>query len=890
MKHIIFSFLVSLSFLSGFASCLNGGSNRLPPIFSYIDWRGGSSSVPFGVSQITPGVDVNGVSINTSIQVGFNRNLDSSSISNVSFQLSDGSTRIPGIVSAGNSNLIFTPSSQLASSTMYTVILSKDLKSSDGTSLGADFIWNFTTLSIADLTPPIVSLTAPIHSSVSVPVNTSLSVAFSETMNCSTLTTASFTLNDGSFIPGTVGCSSTSATFTPVATLSYNTTYTATITTAVKDLAGNPLAAPFVWTFTTGSDPDVTAPTVSIVNPIHSSVGVATTANVTVAFSEAIDCTSITTATFTLNNGSAVPGTVSCSGTSAVFTPSSILLSGTLYTATIQIGAKDLANNSIASAYNWSFTTGALPDTIPPGVSIQNLKNKSLVETGFMIGSASDAGGVALVEVSVDGGAYASASGTTVWNFKLPSGAATWSVGSQHTIAVRSKDSSGNLSAISSVQVRKGTNKDVNGDGYVDMVIGEYGQGIVYIFHSSGTSGIAATNASLANRYIVGLASDEFGKSVVLGDLNGDGYSDVIAGAPAANTNTGKVYAFYSTGNSGVNISFVSFASARIDGAVASERFGFALETGDLDGNGFTDLIVGAPYSSTNTGKVYTFHSAGASGILDTSATTAAAILIGSATNEFFGSSLAQGNINGDIYSDLVVGAYGYSAQKGRVSIYHGSSTGIGAVSSTLANTAGSGQFGFSVAVADVSGDGFGDLIAGAPFLNSAKGQVVVYVSSSTSAGILTSSGLSAANFIILGTVISDHLGNSIASRDLDLDGKADLILNSTPNAPAQGIVYVYMSPILSYTDTTTASLTMTGPMGDLYGWGLSTGDVNGDGYGDLYVGSPGYNNGNYLGRTFIFHSSGSGLNTNLPSSASKILDGSGLTGGSGNWFGRSLY
>ncbi|MBM9498666.1 Ig-like domain-containing protein [Leptospira sp. 201903071] len=1207
MTQIILSALISFFFLSSFVNCLNGGSNHLPPIFSYIDLKGGSPTVPFGVSQITPGVGVNGVSLNTSIQVTFNRNLDFSSMSASSFQLSEGSTPIPGNVTVNNSNLVFTPSSPLASSTVYTVILSKDLRSADGLLLNENFSWTFTTATVSDLIAPVVSLVTPIHSSVSVPINTSLTVAFSETMNCTSLngssftlndgvsvsgnvtcsgstatftpflsllsntnytanvsiaardlagnpiassfswsfttgsapdssppsvsfvspanastgfavnrsiavafsevldcttlntssfvlsdgssvpgtvsclgttaffnplaslsygvtytvaittsvrdissnalaspflwtfttgagpdltpptvslvtpsnslsgvgvntslsavfsefidcstlttasftlegasgvpgtvsclgtsatftpsanlaynsvysvdistavrdlagnpmagtyswsfttgpapdsspplisitnplntstgfsvngilniafsealncisvTTASFTLSDGSSVPGTVGCSSNTATFTPITSLAYNTSYTATITTAVTDMAGNSVSAPFVWTFTTGSAPDVTAPSISIVNPIHSSVGLATSTNISAAFSEGMDCTSQTTATFTLNNGAFVPGTVNCSGPNAVFTPNVSLLSGTTYTATIHLGAKDLANNSIASVFSWSFTTGASPDTTPPGVSIQNLRNKSLVESGFVIGTSNDIGGVALVEVSIDGGAYMSASGTTTWNFKLPSGTSTWSAGSQHTIAVRSKDSSGNFSSVVSVQVRKGTNKDINGDGYVDMVTGEYGQGLVYIFHSSGTSGITATNASLANRYIVGNTSDEFGKSVVLGDLNGDGYSDVIVGAPAANTNTGRVYAFYSSGSSGVNISFVSFASVKIDGAVSSERFGFALETADVDGNGYSDLIVGAPYSSTNTGKVYVFHSTGTPGIVDTSAATANVILAGSATNEFFGSALVAGNVNGDIYSDVVVGAYGYSAQKGRVSIFHGSSAGIGAVSSLITNSGGSGQFGFSLTLADVSGDGYADLIAGAPFLNSAKGHVVVFVSSTTPAGIL-SGGLGGANFIIQGTVISDHLGYTVAARDLDLDGRADLILNSTPNSPAQGIVYVYMTPFPSYTDTSTATLTMTGPMGDLYGWGLSTGDVNGDGYGDLYVGSPGYNNGAFLGRTFIFHSSGTGLNTNLPSSASQILDGSGLTGGTGNWFGRSLY
>ncbi|MBM9500132.1 Ig-like domain-containing protein [Leptospira sp. 201903071] len=876
--------------ITTFVKDLSGNSLAAPFSWSFTTGSAPDSTPPT-VSLVSPSNSLSGVAVNTSVSAVFSEFVDCTTLTTASFTLNGGSA-VAGTVSCLGTSATFTPSAVLSYNTAYTATITTALRDLAGNSIAATYNWSFTTGAAPDSTPPTVSVTNPLNSSVGFSVNGVINVAFSETLNCGSVTAASFTLNDGSAVAGTVGCSSTTATFTPISTLSYNTSYTATITTAVQDLAGNSIAASYIWSFTTGSAPDVTAPTVSIVNPIASSGGVATNTTITAAFSEGMDCTSLTTATFTLNNGAAVAGTVSCSGTNAVFTPSAGLLPGTSYTATILIGAKDLANNSIVSNYNWSFTTGALPDTTSPSVSIQNLMNKSLLETGFVIGTASDASAVSLVEVSIDGGAYTTASGTTTWNFKLPSGAATWTTGSQHTISVRSTDASGNVSTITSAQVRKGTNKDVNGDGYVDLISGEYGQGLVYIFHSSGTGGITATNASLANRYIVGSVTEEFGRTVTLGDLNGDGYADVIVGAPAANAFAGRVYAFYSSGSAGVNISFVAFASARIDGVAAGEKFGAAIDTGDVDGNGYADLIVGAPNSTTSRGRVYIFHSAGAGGIVDSSATTAACTLTGTASNDLFGNSVASGNINGDIYADVAIGSYGYNGQRGRVYIYHGSSTGLGAISTTLSNGTGvvGDQFGFSIAVADVSGDGYSDLIASAPFLNSGRGHLVIYSSSATSAGISTFTGLGAATYIIQGVTVDDHFGYSLKARDLDNDGRADIIANSTPNSPAQGLVSIFMTPLVGFTNAGTASLTMTGPLNDLYGWGLATGDINGDGYADLLVGSPGYNNGTFQGRVYIFHSSGTGLTTNLPASASRIIDGSGLNGGTGNWFGINSY
>ena len=104
--------------------------------------------------------------------------------------------------------------------------------------------------------------------------------------------------------------------------------------------------------------PDNTAPTVSSTNPVNAASGVVVNRNTTATFSEAMDPTTITTATFTLKQGATpVLGTVTSAGSVATFDPTSNLEADTKYTATITTGAKDLAGNALASAAVWSFTT-----------------------------------------------------------------------------------------------------------------------------------------------------------------------------------------------------------------------------------------------------------------------------------------------------------------------------------------------------------------------------------------------------------------------------------------------------------------------------------------------------------------------------------------------------
>ena len=221
---------------------------------------------------------------------------------------------------------------------------------------------------IVPTSAPTVRSTVPGNATTGAAVNSAMSATFSEAMDPLTITTTTFTLTqNGTSVPGTVTYSGVTAVFRPASNLTVGTVYNATITTGVKDLAGNALVVNKMWTFTTGAVSDTTAPTVSSAVPANATTGVAVNSAMSATFSEAMDPLTITSATFTLTqNGTSVPGTVTYSGVTAVFRPASNLTVGTVYNATITTGVKDLAGNALASNYTWNFTTGAVSDVTEP--------------------------------------------------------------------------------------------------------------------------------------------------------------------------------------------------------------------------------------------------------------------------------------------------------------------------------------------------------------------------------------------------------------------------------------------------------------------------------------------------------------------------------------------
>jgi len=332
---------------------------------------------------VTGTINVNGatgVPVNTKVGATFSEAMDPLTITTTTFTLRQGTTAVSGAVTYSGVNAVFTPASNLAASTTYTATITTGSKDLAGNALASDFTWSWTTGAAPDTTAPTVTGTVNAGGATNVAINTRPGVTFSEAMDPLTITSANFVLTEtvsGSVVPGAVSYSGVNAVFVPLVNLANSRGYTITVksgATGVKDLAGNPMAADFVNSWTTGAAPDTTPPTVTGTVQANGATNIAVNTRVGATFSEAMDPLTITNVTFTLRetvSGTAVAGTVSYSGVTAVFVPLSNLANNRRYTATLKggvSGAKDLAGNPLASDYVWSWTTRAAADTTAPTV------------------------------------------------------------------------------------------------------------------------------------------------------------------------------------------------------------------------------------------------------------------------------------------------------------------------------------------------------------------------------------------------------------------------------------------------------------------------------------------------------------------------------------------
>jgi hypothetical protein len=400
---------------------------------------------------------------------------------------------------------------------------------------------------------------------------------------------------------------------------------------------------------------------------------------------------------------------------------------------------------------------------------------------------------------------------------------------------------------------------DVNGDGYNDVIVGaplfdstltNEGAAFIYLGTATGLSTIHAW-AAYGRK-----ANAKFGNCVSsAGDVNGDGYSDVIIGAPdfdgSAGTKTRKANIYFGA-SSIATASPVTSANPgwTKEGSAANQGFGNSVAcAGEINLDGYSDIIIGASlYTGTVTaeageGGTFVFH-----GGLTGPALTANWQTESNQVNAHYGKSVASaGDVNGDGFCDVIIGAPDYDqgfTDNGKAYVYYGSFTGLATTPAwTFAGAKVSAYFGCSVAcTGDVNADAFSDVIVGAYGYApgaTARGRVQVFHGSAT--GLNTS-----ANFTLDGTQNNSQLGFSVSSAgDVNGDGYSDILaaanLKDTSGTDVGQVSGYYGSRTgLSISVNWIAIGKTPNTPGMNFGTSVApAGDVNGDGYGDIIIGAP---------------------------------------------------
>lgn len=380
---------------------------------------------------------------------------------------------------------------------------------------------------------------------------------------------------------------------------------------------------------------------------------------------------------------------------------------------------------------------------------------------------------------------------------------------------------------------------------------GDDGEGAIYIVFGKSVR-FDEADVSTAVQFTGEMDGDQFGSRVAgVGDVNSDGYDDIVAAALYADTsnhNAGAVYIIYGSANlAGGSVKDLPTYTGTEDNA----KLGFSVAAGgDINADGYTDVLIGAPYRNDRSGGVYILY--GQSDILTGGSASQLPLLSGQSDYDYAGYAVASGDINADGFSDIVASApkrntterdagviyivYGQTAQHVSLSL---------STAAVITGLTRSDRIGQSLAIGDINADSYGDIIIGAEYNDTAAengGAVYIYYGS---ASLSSSLSLSAATQLY-NSANAEVAGQSVAwLGDVTNDGYGDFIVGapSTSHDETGRVFLVTGQSVVLATQVLDNFTYFTGEtVADSFGNSVATaGDVNADGYGDAVFGAKGY-------------------------------------------------
>ncbi|MBK8404349.1 MAG: Ig-like domain-containing protein [Saprospiraceae bacterium] len=296
-----------------------------------------------------------GVARDKVITITFNEEMNPSTINSGNITIT-GLSQITGVLTYSGNTASFNPVQDLEPNTTYTGRVTRGVKDIRGNALQVDYVWSFST---GITLSPIVIVTDPFNNEKNVALDKVIRATFSEVMDASTFSASSFIVTDGTNqIDGVISYNGTTVSFQPATLLDPNVTYTAILTSAIKNISGTPLVNDYVWTFMTINN---VSPFVISTDPANEETNVVLSKVITATFSEAMNVASINSSSFILRQGTnIISGVVSYSGVTASFTPAASLVANTTYTVTISGSVKSQKGVNMSADYVWIFSTGSI--------------------------------------------------------------------------------------------------------------------------------------------------------------------------------------------------------------------------------------------------------------------------------------------------------------------------------------------------------------------------------------------------------------------------------------------------------------------------------------------------------------------------------------------------